>query len=196
VLDCLAPISLTTRQANLEPRDERPNPHQPRASMNTNSLSFASLTKQTSRRIKFATRSSPRKTQRFCTRFVGPHTHVQNSGPSAPTTYIKAQHKVHFQNPLNTERCDDLHIRLDFREAKPSHFAVSISPIAADTTGCGVQRFPTQIPAETQTPLVSICTRRYSTQAYTTHLHSTSPQRGRAASRRLSLGRPPARPSL
>jgi hypothetical protein len=40
------------------------------------------------------------------------------------------------------------------------------------TTGCGEQPSAPQIAAGTQSTLVSICTRRYSTQAFTTHLHS------------------------
>ena len=40
------------------------------------------------------------------------------------------------------------------------------------TTGCGEQPRHPQIAAGTRSTLVSICTRRYSTQAFTTHLHS------------------------
>jgi hypothetical protein len=60
------------------------------------------------------------------------------------------------------------------------------------TTCCGEQPRGPQITRRTDSTLVSICTGRYSTQAFTTHLHS--PLLQRVGPRAAAVTRPPAGP--
>lgn len=151
--------------------------------MNVKSSHFARHQIAADRQSQCVAHVPPRNSRYFCTQNVGPLSSVRNLAPLPLTTYVTARPTHQMQNNVSTgpQRLLRFTRALDSRRTngQPPLRWTPFSPkgevpgvFSGTTTACGLAPSAPQITAETSTPLVSCLERRYSTHAFTTHLHS------------------------
>ena len=104
------------------------------------------------RQIQSQSRYTRRNIPDFCNGKHEFHSAVQNAAPCGARTYVIARQTGPLQNS-----------------------ALSRPPLLYTTTACGLAPSTPQIKPKTELSLVSICTPRYSTQAFTNALALSSP---------------------
>jgi hypothetical protein len=156
-----------------------------RTSMMGNSFSFAPRPARRGLGFPLFERRTPRTIGRFCTRSRGPLSGAQNVGAVPQPTYERVARKRRMQNPLIFERHLVLPGRSVFSIEQNSGclvpFRVSTPAAYRRHNLLRFPPFPNAICSRIQKSLVSPWQHRYSTHAYTTHLHSPPfIRRGRA----------------
>ena len=170
--------------------------------MNVNSPSFARPQVQTTRQTPHIRQRLPRTTSQFCTPHAKSQVTMQNLRPVPATTYVAPRRGRELQYSINPERQHHFARRdqkqpsktSDFQRCSHDKLQLSTALSAGDFTSTllvEVYKHKTHklSPAANQLlyPYVQIDIVH---KRSLTHLHSSlSTRRGRAASRRLSLGR-------